>query len=128
MAVCIPFLGVSNIERTVLWYEALGFRLTGSNRFWEPDAALTWAQLEWENAAFMLFYSPVLSTDPDDRFRVKDAGLYFKVTQMNGLVEKLKQTAKIIEITDASIYGKFEVVFEDLNGFRITFTTDPHLL
>ena len=36
---------------------------------------------------------------------VKDAGLYFKVAHMNGLVEKPKQTAKIIEITDASIYG-----------------------
>ena len=40
MAVCIPFLGVTNIEKTVLWYESLGFRCTGSNRYYEPEEEL----------------------------------------------------------------------------------------
>jgi hypothetical protein len=118
MAVCIPFLGVTNIEETVLWYESLGFRCTGSNRYWEPDApTLTWAQLEWENAAFMLFPFPAEKTNV-----VKDAGLFFRVDALNDLIEKLKTKAKIIELNEEPFTNKKEVVFEDLNGFRITFS------
>lgn len=117
MAVCIPFLGVTNIEQTVLWYESLGFRCTGSNRYWEPDAALIWAQLEWEDAAFMLFPFPAEKNNV-----VKDAGLFFRVASLNDLVERLKTKAKIIELTEEPFSNKREVVFEDMNGFRITFT------
>ncbi len=118
MAVCIPFIGVPDIEAAVTWYEHLGFRCTGSNRFWEPDSPLTWAQLEWEGAAFMLF--PSLK----EKDEVRDAGLFFKVSSMIGLLEKLQQTARIIEVNEAATYGKLEIVFEDLNGYRITFTKE----
>jgi hypothetical protein len=117
MAVCIPFLGVTNIEQTVLWYQNLGFTCTGSNRYWNPEASLTWAQLEWEGAAFMLFPFPLEKNN-----QVKDAGLFFRVASLNDLVEKLKVSAKIIELTEEPFHNKTEVVFEDLNGFRITFT------
>lgn len=117
MALCIPFLGVNDIEQTVLWYEGLGFRCTGSNRFWDPEAELTWAQLEWEDAAFMLFPFPAEKNNP-----VKDAGLFFRVSSLNELIERLKTKAKIIELTEEPFSNKKEVVFEDLNGFRITFT------
>jgi len=120
MALCIPFIGVPDIEQTINWYLNLGFSCTGSNRYWEPGSELVWAQLEWEGAAFMLF--PSMRDSRDD---IRDAGLYFKVKKMDGLIDKLKQCARIIEVTEASIYGKDEVVFEDLNGYRITFTCDP---
>ncbi len=118
MAVCIPFLGVNDVEKTVIWYESLGFRCTGSNRYWEPAAPeLTWAQLEWENAAFMLFPFPTEKNNP-----IKDAGLYFRVDSLNDLIERLQVRAKIIELNEERFTGKKEVVFEDLNGFRITFS------
>jgi hypothetical protein len=118
MAVCIPFLGVHNVEQTVIWYQSLGFQCTGSNRYWEPQAPeLTWAQLEWEKAAFMVF------PFPDEKNNiVKDAGLFFRVSSLNDLVDRLKLYAKIIEINEEPFTGKKEVVFEDLNGFRITFS------
>jgi hypothetical protein len=116
MAICIPFLGVPDIAETVLWYEALGFRCTGSNRYWDPDAALTWAQLEWEDAAFMLYYSHKEKTG-----EIKDAGLYFKVHSFNDIIDKLKLYARIIELTEETFTGEQQVVFEDLNGFRVTF-------
>lgn len=117
MAVCIPFLGVTNVEATVVWYESLGFRCTGSNRYWDPQAELSWAQLEWENAAFMLFPFPAEKNN-----MVKDAGLFFRVQSLNDIVERLQTRARIIEITEEPQSGKREVVFEDLNGFRITIT------
>lgn len=117
MAVCIPFLGVNNIEKTVVWYESLGFRCTGSNRYWEPEAELTWAQLEWEDAAFMIFPFPAEKNN-----EVKDAGLFFRVGSLNDLIERLKTRARIIELTEEPFSARKEVVFEDVNGFRITIT------
>lgn len=117
MAVCIPFLGVNNVEQTVIWYESLGFRCTGSNRYWDPAAELTWAQLEWEDAAFMLFPFPAEKTN-----LVKDAGLFFRVSSLKDIIERLKTRARIIELTEEPFSTKQEVVFEDLNGFRITIT------
>jgi uncharacterized glyoxalase superfamily protein PhnB len=122
MAVCIPFLGVPDMARTVAWYMSIGFTCSGTNKNWEPAAELTWAQLEWEGAAFMLFPS-YKQQEPDV---VKDAGLYFKVSSIAGLVEQLKQRARIIELTEQTFYGKQEVVFEDLNGFRITMAAEGH--
>lgn len=118
MAVCIPFLGVNNMADTLEWYTHIGFTCTGTNLAWEPNAELSWAQLEWEGAAMMLFPShkqmiPGL---------IRDAGLYFKVQSISGLVERLKRVARIIELTEETFYGKQEVTFEDLNGFRITFS------
>jgi hypothetical protein len=119
MAICIPFLGVPDIEKTILWYQNLGFTCTGSNRFWDPHAILTWAQLEWEGAAFMLYNSEKGAND-----ETKDAGLYFRVHSFNGLIEKLKVNARIIELTEEVFTPVQQVVFEDLNGFRITFSID----
>lgn len=119
MAVCIPFLGVTDVEQTVIWYESLGFRCTGSNRYWDPAAALSWAQLEWEDAAFMVFPFPAEKNNV-----VKDAGLFFRVHSLQDIIARLQRQARIIEITEEPFSNKREVVFEDLNGFRITITAN----
>jgi hypothetical protein len=120
MAVCVPFLGVPDMDKAVAWYMSIGFDCTGTNQLWQPGSELSWAQLEWEGAAFMLFPS-----QKENIYGVKDAGLYFKVSHVNGLVEKLKQYARIIELTEDPYSLKLDVVFEDLNGFRITFSCEP---
>jgi len=53
---------------------------------------------------------------------VKDAGLFSQVGSFNDLVERLKTKARIIEFTEDPYSNKKQVVFEDLNGFRVTFT------
>lgn len=120
MAVCIPFLGVADIARSAEWYMSIGFACTGSSLDWDPDSKLSWAQLEWEGAAFMLFASEKEMIPG----HIRDAGLFFKVRSLGGLIERLKQRARIIELTEQTFYGKQEVVFEDLNGFRITISAD----
>jgi uncharacterized glyoxalase superfamily protein PhnB len=123
MAICIPFLGVNNMLATLEWYMGIGFTCTGTNLAWEPDAELNWAQLEWEGAAIMLFPSQKQLVPG----LIRDAGLYFKVQSIAGLVDRLKRMARIIELTEETFYGKQEVVFEDLNGFRITFSASGNV-
>ncbi|MDZ4795769.1 MAG: hypothetical protein SGI83_15930 [Bacteroidota bacterium] len=120
MAVCIPFLGVSDIAKSASWYISIGFACTGSSFDFDPDTPLSWVQLEWEGAAFMLFPSEKEMIPG----HIRDAGLYFKVRSLGGLVEQLKLKARIIELTEQTFYGKQEVVFEDLNGYRITLAAD----
>ena len=107
MGVCIPFLGVTDIDRSVSWYISICFACTGNSLDFDPDAPLSWAQLEWEGAAFMLFPSEKEMIPG----HIRDAGLYFKVHSLGGLVEQLKLRAWIIELTEQTFYGKQEVVF-----------------
>ena len=120
MATCIPFLGVNNMAHTINWYTYIGFTCTGTNLGWDPDAELNWAQLEWEGAAIMLFPSQKEMIPG----HIRDAGLYFKVKSIAGLIPRLQQCARIIELTEQTFYGKQEVTFEDLNGFRVTFSAE----
>lgn len=122
MAVCIPFLGVPDMAKTLNWYMSIGFQCTGTNLAWDPEAELNWAQLEWEGAAIMLFPSQKEMVPG----HIRDAGLYFKVRSIAGMIDQLIQRARIIELTEQTFYGKHEVTFEDLNGFRITFSADPN--
>ena len=52
MAECIPFLRVQNISQTIRWYERIGFICTATNRVWEPDCEINWAQLKLEGGIY----------------------------------------------------------------------------
>lgn len=119
MATCLSFLRVSDIASTIQWYERIGFKCLGTHQ--EPGCGLDWAMLDYDGADFMLY--------PDERNEVpeaKDAGLYFKMTAIDDLVETLKcVNAEIIEINEETEYGRREVVFKDPNGFQVTFSCEP---
>jgi hypothetical protein len=81
---------------------------------------MDWALLDWEGAQFMLY--------PEGRKAVnerKDAGLYFNVESIDSIIDVLKDKANIIEINPRTEYGKKEIVFLDVNGFQITFGSEP---
>jgi uncharacterized glyoxalase superfamily protein PhnB len=121
MAVCIPFIRVHDIAETIQWYERIGFTCTGTNRIWEPDCELNWAELNLDGATFMLYPDPSPSKSAS-----KCAGLYFRMEAIDEMPEKLKRNAAdIIEITEETFYGRKEVVFLDLNGFQVTFSCEP---
>jgi uncharacterized glyoxalase superfamily protein PhnB len=120
MATCVPFLRVSDIAETIKWYESIGFKCNATNHFWEPDCELNWAEIEWQGATFMLY-----PLDDKRVSKVRDAGLYFSMETIDGIADNLRGKVKIIEETDETFYGRREVVFEDLNGFMITFSCLP---
>jgi catechol 2,3-dioxygenase-like lactoylglutathione lyase family enzyme len=118
MAVCLPFLRVSDISKTLEWYQGIGFKCLGTHE--EPGCGLDWALLDWDGAQFMLY--PEGRKEYAER---KNAGLYFSVESIEAIIEALKEKAEIIEINPETEYGKKEVVFKDLNGFQVTFGCDP---
>lgn len=113
MTLCIPFLRVTDIATTIRWYEQIGFACTGTHQ--EPGCDLDWAQLEYDDAVFMLY--PAGRTGPAE----KDAGLFFILSSIEGIAEKLRRHVVRIEETEQTEYGMKEVVFWDLNGFQVTF-------
>ena len=119
MAQCVPFLGVPDIAQTIKWYENIGFTCVGTNHYWEPDCELNWAQLEWQGATFMLYPYPL----PMDA-GYKYASLYFMTESIDEFIEHLNGKATIVEINEATFYGRKEVVFKDLNGFQVTFSCE----
>ena len=118
MTTCVPFLRVSDIAATIRWYENIGFKCTATNHLWEPDCELNWAEMEWQGSTFMLY-----PQDEERESKLRDAGLYFKMDTINGIAANLKGKVKIIEETNETFYGRKEVVFEDLNGYMITFSS-----
>jgi uncharacterized glyoxalase superfamily protein PhnB len=118
MTTCVPFIRVSDIAETIKWYEAIGFNCRGTNHQWEPECELNWAEMEWQGATFMLY------PDEGQLSKHRDAGLYFKMDTIDGIADKLKTKIKILEETEETFYGRREVVFEDLNGYMITFSCE----
>ena len=119
IAVCVPFLIVKNIDKTINWYEKIGFKCTATNHIWEPDCELNWARIEWHGAAFMI--------GPDERKVVpdgKDSGLWFNVQSVDEMVESLKQERISFDTEDETFYGRKVISFKDINGFTVSFSSE----
>ncbi len=119
LAVCVPFLSVKNIKKTIVWYEKIGFKCTATNHIWEPDGELNWAWIEWYGAAFMI--------GPDIRKvtpRFKDSGLWFNVQSVDEMTTYLTQQGISFETEDETFYGRKVISFKDINGFTVSFSSE----
>ena len=119
MATCIPFLKVADIQKTISWYENIGFNCTGTNQKWEPGCEINWAELEWEDASFMI--------GPDIRItntEIKDASLWFNVKSIDKIIDILNVKGIKTETEEATFFGMKVVSFTDLNGYHVSFGHD----
>jgi uncharacterized glyoxalase superfamily protein PhnB len=119
IAVCVPFLIVKNIKKTIDWYEKIGFKCTATNLIWEPDCELNWARIEWYGAAFMI--------GPDERKDVpngKDSGLWFNVQSVDEMAKFLNQESISFDTEDETFYGRKVISFKDINGFTVSFSSE----
>jgi uncharacterized glyoxalase superfamily protein PhnB len=120
MTKCVPFIRVPDIAATIKWYENIDINCTGTNLLWEPDGELNWAEMNFQGATFMLY-----PEEHEKPLSNRDAGLYFEMEKIDGFSEKLQGRVKVIEETEKTFYGRKEIVFEDLNGYMITFSCRP---
>ena len=119
MAECVPFLQVKDIAKTIQWYENIGFKCVATNHIWEPECELNWARLEWEGAAFML--------GPDEReviSPVRDSSLWFNVNAIDEIIKGLESKQIAIDVEPETFYGRSVVSFNDINGFRVSFSSE----
>lgn len=117
MAICLSFLRVPDVEKTLNWYLNLGFKCLGTHT--EPGCDMDWALLDWDGAQFMLY--PDGNVDPGSP---KYAGLYFVVDSIDNIIEPIMAMADVVEVNRITDFGKKEIVFKDLNGFQVTFAHD----
>ena len=118
MPLCLPFLRVPDVLKTIEWQRSIGFTCLGTHQ--EPGCELDWALIDWQGAQFMLY-----SGGNKDYVKAKDAGLYFVVDTIDEIIKVIREKAEIIEITPETEYGKKEIVFKDINGFQVTFGCEP---
>ncbi len=114
---CVPFLKVTDLAKTIAWYEAIGFTCVGTNLIWEPDCELNWARLEWEGLAFMI--------GPDERRHIpeeRDSSLWFNVERVVDVIKKLENMSIAMTVEPATFYGRKVVSFKDINGYNVSFS------
>jgi hypothetical protein len=119
-AVCVPFLKVGNLEKTIEWYEKIGFKCTATNLIWEADCELNWAMIEWDGAAFMI--------GPDERknsSKEKDSTLWFNVEKVDQITEYLKGERISFDVEEETFYGRKVIGFRDIDGFAVFFACEP---
>jgi uncharacterized glyoxalase superfamily protein PhnB len=119
-AVCVPFIKVVNLEKTIAWYEKIGFKCTATNLIWESNCELNWATIEWEGAAFMI--------GPDERqnpSKEKDSTLWFNVETVDRIVDYLKGVRISFDVEEETFYGSKVIGFKDPDGFGVYFSCEP---
>lgn len=112
----IPMLNVTDVGRSVEWYESIGFVLTNS---FAENGDLIWASLEYGDSTLMLNTSDVIRASEDKR----DAEIYIYLSD-NTIYETYKMISEMIDIPDKiseTFYGMTEFYITDPDGFRITF-------
>ncbi len=117
MTTILPFIRVPEIEVAKTWYENIGFICIGTHE--EPNCGLDWAMMSFDDAMFMLY--PQLENTIAN---ANNCGLYFKMENIDSLMEELDGKVTVIEIMDKTEYGRKEITFFDCYGFQITFSSE----
>ena len=126
-ASCSVFLNVQDIERSLSFYESLGFRVA---KRWKDDSGKTaWADLGYQGADLGLGHIP---SNDDPAFRAwvgtpLGAGVivYFTVPNVDKAWEKAQAAKATVEmpLTDRP-YGRM-FTLNDPDGYTISFVTEP---
>lgn len=123
MAKLSVFLNVQNIEKSVEFYERLGFKVLTRHK--NHAGVFAWADLEFEGADFGLGHIPS-NNDPDfQKWASTPLGagvvVYFTVDDVDAVHERARAAGAVIEvpIEDRS-YGRV-FTLNDPDGYTITF-------
>lgn len=109
----VPMIHVPDVRATIDWYQALGFKVTGTN---EEDGEMNWALLSFGSSEVM-FNS---GGKPSSQHR-REVDLYVHVDQVDELYERLKDRVDVVEVPHDTFYGTREFIIRDLNRFWMTF-------
>ena len=108
----VPMLHVPDVERTVAFYERLGFAV---RQTYEDEGELSFAIMRYGDSLVMLNCGGSPSTSAR-----RDADLYI-YADVNALYPQLAQFAELVGDLNDTFYGMREFTIRVLNGFWITF-------
>jgi uncharacterized glyoxalase superfamily protein PhnB len=108
-----PMLHVPDVERTMRWYESIGFTLLDSGK---DDGDTVWAMLAY-GAGRVMFSA---GGRPSDAHR-REVDLYVETSGVDALYDTLKDRVEVFEGPHDTFYGMREFILRDVNRFWITF-------
>lgn len=128
-ATCSVFLNVMDIEKSVAFYQGLGFKVDAIHRGREGDGPVRYADLSYQGAELGLGH---IAVNPDPEFRAwvgtpLGAGVVvtFSVPDVDRVFEKAKALGAVIEhAPEDRSYGR---VFglNDPDGYVVSFIKEP---
>ena len=117
-----PNIFVSDMDKTIAFYQTLGFELVSR----VPDdsqADMVWAMMRSDNVTFMFQHFDSLQNELPQILR-SDGGsllLYIRVKDIRKLFERLNGSVEVIKGLEETFYGATEFSVRDVNNYVLTF-------
>jgi uncharacterized glyoxalase superfamily protein PhnB len=106
-------LHVPDVDRTLSWYEAIGFTVLDTGK---DDGETVWAMVAYGEGRVMFSIGGRTS----DAHR-REVDLYVETSDVDALYENLKDRVEVFEGPHDTFYGMREFIIRDVNRFWITF-------
>lgn len=123
MKTIAPNIFVKNIEKTVAFYEQLGFKLIMKV---PEEGELVWAMMNCGNVNFMFQSFDSLGEDIPAISRQDGGSLlfYIQVEEIVKFHDKIKDKVDVIKGLEKTFYGATEFSIQDINGYVLTFAEE----
>ncbi len=117
----VPMLNVPDVERTIEWYDRLGFKVAKATRGAGLERRANWAWLTRGDVHLM-----VNAGDTTAAGQRQEVQLYILTEDVDAEYEQLKDKVTILANLAETFYGMKEFIVEDINGFSICFGQRLH--
>lgn len=118
-----PNIFVKDINKTINYYEQLGFTLTMKV---PEEGEIVWAMMNNGNVNFMFQSFNSLGSELPEISRQKGGSLllYIQIKDIKVYFNKIKNNVKVIKELETTFYGATEFSIEEINGYILTFAED----
>lgn len=110
----VPMIHVPDVRRTVDWYRDIGFVVTAT--YDDNAGGFSFAMMSCGTGEVMFSAGGRPSTH-----HRREVDLYVYTQDVDGLYDRIRDRAEIVEGPHNMFYGMREIIVRDLNGFWITF-------
>jgi len=118
-----PNIFVKDINKTIDFYEQLGFSLTTTV---PEEGDFIFAMMTCGSVIFMFQTFESLGDELPNVSRQKGGSLllYIQTDEVRNLFDQIKDKVKVIKGLEKTFYGATEFSIEDNNGYLLTFAED----
>ncbi len=118
-----PNIFVSDIDKTIAFYQSIGFELTMT----VPETApFNWVMMNCGGVVFMFQTFESLGSELPEIKRESGGSLlfYIKMRNLRTFYEKVKNGGSVVKGLEKTFYGAIEFSLVDNNGYLLTFAED----